>query len=54
MLIQTIWCFVTDESGDIDGLTVFSLTVGFVAAIWLLTGTVGQLFAEIFGSLPIH
>ena len=35
-----IWRFVTDESGDIDGLTIFSLTVGFIAAIALLNGTV--------------
>ena len=54
MLIQTIWCFFTDESGDMDGLTVFSLTVGFAAAIWLLNGTVVQLFAAVFGMLPVH
>jgi hypothetical protein len=51
---QTIWCFVTDESGDMDALTVFSLTVGFAAAIWLLYGTVVQLFFAIFGMLPVH
>jgi hypothetical protein len=37
-----IWRFVTDESGDIDGLTIFSLTIGFIAAIALLNGTVVQ------------
>jgi hypothetical protein len=43
MLIQTIWCFVTDESGDMDALTVFSLIIGFIAAITMLNGTVVQL-----------
>ena len=54
MLIQTIWCFVTDESGDMDALTVFSLIIGFIAAIAMLNGTVVQLFAAIFGMLPVH
>jgi len=51
-----IWRFVTDESGDgdIDGLTIFSLTIGFIAALALLNGTVVQLFAAIFGMLPVH
>jgi hypothetical protein len=49
-----IWRFAIDESGDIDGLTIFSLTVGFIAAIALLNGTVVQLFAVIFGMLPVH
>ena len=49
-----IWRFVTDEFGDIDGLTIFSLTVGFIAAIALLNGTVVQLYAAIFGMLPVH
>ena len=46
--------FVTDESGDIDGLTIFSLAVGFIAAIALLNGTVVQLFAAVFGMLPVR
>ena len=54
MLIQTIWCFVTDESGDMDALTVISLIVGFIAAIAMLNGTVVQLFRAIFGMLPVH
>jgi hypothetical protein len=49
-----IWRFVTDESGDIGGLTIFSLTIGFIAAIALLNGTVVQLYAAIFGMLPVH
>jgi Flp pilus assembly pilin Flp len=47
--------FVTDESGAInfeDGLTVLSLTVGFIAAFMLLNGTVVQLYAAVFGMLP--
>ncbi len=47
--------FVTDQSGAMDfedGLTVFSLTVGFIAALVLLNGTVVQLYAAIFGMLP--
>jgi Flp pilus assembly pilin Flp len=50
-----IWRFVTDRSGAIsfeDGLTIFSLTIGFVAALALMNGTVVQLFAAIFGMLP--
>jgi Flp pilus assembly pilin Flp len=50
-----IWRFVTDQSGALgfeDGLTIFSLTVGFVVAIALLNGTIVQLFATIFGMLP--
>jgi hypothetical protein len=46
--------FATDESGDIDGLTIFSLAVGFIAAIALLNGTVVQLFAAVFGMLPVR
>jgi Flp pilus assembly pilin Flp len=50
-----IWRFVTNQSGALsfeDGLTVFSLTVGFVAALALMHGTVVQLFITIFGMLP--
>jgi Flp pilus assembly pilin Flp len=50
-----IWRFVTDQSGAIrfeDGLTIFSLTIGFIAALALMNGTVVQLFAAIFGMLP--
>jgi hypothetical protein len=39
---------------DRDGLTIFSLTIGFIAAIALLNGTVVQLYAAIFGMLPVH
>ncbi len=49
-----IWRFVTGESGDIDGLTIFTLTVGFIAAFVLLNGTVGQLFATVFGMIPVN
>lgn len=47
--------FANNESGALsfeDGLTVFSLTVGFVAALVLLNGTIVQLYAAIFGMLP--
>jgi Flp pilus assembly pilin Flp len=47
--------FVKNESGALsfeDGLTIFSLTVGFVAALALMNGTIVQLFAIIFGVLP--
>jgi hypothetical protein len=37
-----------------DALTVFSLIIGFIAAITMLNGTVVQLFAAIFGMLPVH
>ena len=50
-----IWRFVTDQSGAMsfeDGLTIFSLTIGFIAAFALMNGTVVQLFATIFGMLP--
>jgi Flp pilus assembly pilin Flp len=50
-----IWRFVTDQSGAIsfeDGLTIFSLTIGFIAALARMNGTVVQLFAAIFGMLP--
>jgi Flp pilus assembly pilin Flp len=50
-----IWRFVTDQSGALsfeDGLTIFSLTVGFIAALVLMNGTIVQLFATIFGMLP--
>ncbi len=49
-----IWRFVTDESGEIDGLTVFSLTIGFIAAIALLNGTVVRLCDAVFGMIPVH
>ena len=50
-----IWRFVTEQSGALgfeDGLTIFSLTIGFVVALALMHGTVVQLFATIFGMLP--
>ena len=50
-----IWRFVTDQSGALgfkDGLTIFSLTVGFIVALALMHGTVVQLFATIFGMFP--
>jgi Flp pilus assembly pilin Flp len=46
--------FVTDQSGAIgfeDGLTIISLTVGFIAALALLNGTFVQLYTMIFGML---
>jgi Flp pilus assembly pilin Flp len=52
---SSIWRFVTDQSGAMgfeDGLTIFSLTIGFIAALALLNGTIVQLFAVIFGMLP--
>lgn len=47
--------FVKNEFGALsfeDGLTIFSLTVGFVAALALMNGTIVQLFATISGVLP--
>ena len=47
--------FVTDQSGAVDfedGLTVFSLIVGFLCAIALMHSTVVQLYAAVFGMLP--
>jgi len=48
--------FVTDQSGalDFDGLTIFALTVGFVAALTLLNKTFVELYVTIFGMLPGH
>lgn len=46
---------VIDQSGAMsfeDGLTIFSLTVGFIAAFALMNSTVVQLFANIAGMLP--
>ena len=54
---SSIWRFVVDPSGAMgfeDGLTIFSLTIGFIAAFVLLNGTVVQLFAAIFGMLPVY
>jgi Flp pilus assembly pilin Flp len=50
-----IWRFVTDQSGAVsfeDGLTIFSLTIGFIAALALMNSSLVQLFALIFGMLP--
>ena len=50
-----IWRLVKDQSGALgfeDGLTIFSLTIGFIAAFALMNGTVVQLFAAVFGMLP--
>jgi Flp pilus assembly pilin Flp len=47
--------FVGNQSGALsfeDGLTIFSLTIGFVAALALMNGTIVQLYAAIFGVLP--
>ena len=47
--------FVTDQSGAIsfeDGLTIISLTIGFVAALMLMNETLVQLYAAIFAALP--
>jgi Flp pilus assembly pilin Flp len=49
-----IWRFVIDQSGALsfeDGLTIFSLTIGFIAALALMNSSV-QLFVLIFGMLP--
>jgi Flp pilus assembly pilin Flp len=50
-----IWRFVTDQSGALsfeDGLTIFSLTIGFIAALALMNSSLVQLFALVFGMLP--
>ena len=47
--------FVRNQSGTVsfeDGLTIFSLTIGFIGALALLNGTFVQLYASIFGMLP--
>jgi Flp pilus assembly pilin Flp len=47
--------FVKNQSGALsfeDGLTVFSLTVGFIAALALMNGTIVQLYTTIFNLLP--
>jgi Flp pilus assembly pilin Flp len=47
--------FVANQSGALsfeDGLTVLSLTVGFIAALALMNGTIVQLYATIFNLLP--
>jgi hypothetical protein len=49
-----IWRFVTDQSGALDfedGLTIFSLTIGFIIAFALMNSTVVELFASIL-ALP--
>ena len=48
---------VTDQSGALsfeDGLTIFSLTVGFIAALALLNMTFLELYVTIFGMLPVN
>jgi Flp pilus assembly pilin Flp len=54
--MKTLLCgFVRSECGAIsfeDGLTVFSLTVGFIAALALMNGTIVELYATIFRHLP--
>ena len=47
--------FVENQSGAIsfeDSLTVFSLTIGFIAALVLMNATVVRLYEGIFGLLP--
>jgi len=47
--------FVTDRSGALsfeDGLTIFSLTLGFIAALALMSNTFVELYLRIFGMLP--
>ena len=48
--------FVKNESGALsfeDGLTIFSLTIGFIAAFALMNGTIVQLYALIFSVVPV-
>lgn len=47
--------FVEDQSGAMDfedGLTIVSLTVGFIAAFTLLNSTFVRLYEAIFSLLP--
>jgi Flp pilus assembly pilin Flp len=47
--------FAANESGALsfeDSLTVFSLTIGFIAAFVLMNSTIVRLYEEIFGLLP--
>ena len=54
--MKTLFCgSVQNERGAVsfeDGLTVFSLTVGFIAALALMNGTIVELYATIFRHLP--
>jgi len=54
--MKTLFCgFVQNERGAVsfeDGLAVFSLTVGFIAALALMNGTIVELYAAIFRHLP--
>lgn len=46
--------FVRNESGALsfeDGLTVISLTIGFIAALALMNGTIIQLYSSVSGLL---
>jgi Flp pilus assembly pilin Flp len=50
-----ISCFARNQSGALsfeDGLTILSLTIGFVAALVLMNGTIVQLYAAISAVLP--
>ena len=50
-----IWHFVRNESGVLsleDGLTIVSLTIGFIAVLALMNSTAVQLYAALFGLLP--
>jgi Flp pilus assembly pilin Flp len=47
--------FAQNESGAFsfeDSLTVFSLTIGFIAALVLMNSTIVRLYEGIFGFLP--
>jgi Flp pilus assembly pilin Flp len=47
--------FAANESGALsfeDSLTVFSLTIGFIAALVLMNSTIVRLYEGIFGLLP--
>ena len=50
-----IWRFVTDQSGALsfeDGLTIFSLTIGFIAAFALITAPSSSSLLLFSGCFP--
>jgi Flp pilus assembly pilin Flp len=55
--MKSFFCrFVGNQSGALsfeDGLTIFSLTIGFIAAFALMNNTIVQLYALIFSVVPV-
>ncbi|MFZ0151537.1 MAG: hypothetical protein WBX95_05470 [Xanthobacteraceae bacterium] len=55
--MKSFFCrFIGNQSGALsfeDGLTIFSLTIGFLAAFALMNSTIVQLYALIFSVVPV-